>query len=56
VDFWEISRARQTNSPEAPIANSKFHKRNQHFICTHNETPSAMRICNPDRSPFGISR
>jgi hypothetical protein len=34
----------------------QFHKRRQLFIRTHNETLSvtAMRVCNPDRSPLGI--
>jgi hypothetical protein len=32
-------------------------KSSQLFIRTHNETLSviAMRVCNPDRSPFGIN-
>jgi hypothetical protein len=32
----------------------QFQKRRQHFIGMHNETlsVSAMRICNPDRSPL----
>jgi len=33
-----------------------FHKRSQLFIGTHNETLAiaAMRVNNPDRSPFAI--
>jgi hypothetical protein len=33
----------------------QFHKRSQLFIGTHNEPLSvvAMRVCNPNRSPFG---
>ena len=36
----------------------EFQKRSQLFIRTHNETLSvvAMRVNNPDRSPFGINR
>jgi hypothetical protein len=35
-----------------------FHKRGQLFISAHNETLSvvAVRVHNPDRSPFGINR
>jgi hypothetical protein len=34
----------------------KFHKRSELFIRVHNETLSvvAMRVNNPDCSPFGI--
>jgi hypothetical protein len=34
----------------------KFQKRSQLFVCTHNETLSvvAMRVGNPNRSPFAI--
>jgi len=34
----------------------KFRKRSQLFISAHYETLAvvSMRICNPDRSPFGI--
>jgi hypothetical protein len=35
-----------------------FQKRSQLFFSTYNETLSvaAMRICNPDRSPFRLNR
>jgi hypothetical protein len=35
----------------------EFDKRCQRFIRSHNETLSvaAMRVCNPNRSPFGIA-
>jgi hypothetical protein len=35
----------------------QFHERSQLFIRVHSETLSvvAMRINNPDRSPFGIN-
>jgi hypothetical protein len=41
--------------PAPPI---KFQKRRQLFIRAHNETLSvvAMRVNDPDRSPFGINR
>jgi hypothetical protein len=34
----------------------KFKKRSQLLIRSHNEPLSvvAVRVCNPDRSPFGI--
>jgi len=33
----------------------QFHKRSQYFIGANNETLSlAMRVHNPDRSPFAI--
>jgi hypothetical protein len=33
----------------------EFQKRSQYFIGAHNETLSvAMRVNNPDRSPFAI--
>jgi hypothetical protein len=34
----------------------EFQKRRQLFIGMHNETLSiaAIRVCNPDRSPFAI--
>jgi hypothetical protein len=36
----------------------RVHKRDQQYIRTHNEPLSvtAMRVCNPDRSPVGINR
>ena len=41
------------NSPQAQIADSKFQKRCQLLIRSHD---AAMRVCNPDRSPVGINR
>ena len=40
------------------VCSFKLKKRAQLFIRTHNETLSvvAMRVCNPDRSPIGITR
>jgi hypothetical protein len=44
----KISPARQDNLLEARIADSKFQKRSQLFIRTHNETLSVitMRVSN----------
>ncbi len=36
----------------------KFNKRGELFVGVHNKAPSvaAMRVSNPDCSPFGIER
>jgi hypothetical protein len=52
-----ISLGCQANSLQARITDFEFNKSRQLFLIrTHNETLSiaAVRINNPDRSPFGI--
>jgi hypothetical protein len=41
-----------------PCLTRQFHKRRQPLISMRNETLSitAMRVCNPDCSPFAINR
>jgi hypothetical protein len=47
-----------TQIPHKANRRFEFYKRSQLFIRAHNETLSvvAMRICNPDSSPFKIQR
>jgi hypothetical protein len=55
AEFEKISSVRQANSP-ATKRRFQFNKRGQLFIGSHNETlsVSAMRISNPDCSPFAV--
>jgi len=56
ASFEKDALACQAQSPPAPNRCFQFQKRSQLFICTNDETPSviAVRVGNPDRSPFAI--
>jgi hypothetical protein len=58
ADFGKTAPACQCQKLRPPSHHSRFYKRRQPFIRTHNETLSivAMRVSNPDCSPAGINR
>jgi hypothetical protein len=57
-DFKKKSMLFVGSIPSIRNGRFQFHKRRQLFIRVHNETLPiiAMRVCNPDCSPFGINR